>query len=305
MLTYNRKELLKRQLESILFQEYRDFELILIDNGSTDKTNELCMEYAAKDSRIHTFKLEVNKGTAFARNYGIEQVKGDYILFIDDDDYCEKEMFSHLYRMVKLYNADIAITGCVDEYTDGTIIPKYVYDETYCWTKIEGVSEFLKREKFHTAPGTKLFRTSLFKDIRFQLGNRIDDIHVIYKLFVAADIVVAQGKPYYRFYKHAGNETGFLSGDILKPEILEDYIRMQDERVEYISERIPELIGQVRYAKFSYMVSMVERIQNGLAINCDDLLSQMKDILYDNKQEFLSAIWLTEREKNLVYKYIK
>jgi hypothetical protein len=209
-----------------------------------------------------------------------------------------------LYRIISENNADIAITGCVDEYADGTIVPKYVYEEFYQWNKEEGVSEFLKREKFHTAPGTKLFRTSLFNNVRFIVGVKIDDIHVIYKLFVAAKKVVAQGKPYLRFYKHSGNETGFLSGDVLKSDILNDYLCMQDERVAYITEQLPSLTRQVCYAKYSYMISMIEKIELGFAIECDEQMKRMKAILKEHKEEFLNAEWVTDREINLFKKYI-
>lgn len=305
MLTYNRKELLHRALDSVLQQEFKEFELILINNGSTDGTDEVCNEYAKNDNRIRYFTIKENQGIAFARNFGIDHVQTDYIVIVDDDDYCEKTMFSHLYGMIEEYNADIAITGCVDEFSDGTIRPRYQYDELYVWDKEEGVSEFLKREKFDAAPCTKLFRTSLFQTIRFMLGTRIDDIHVIYKLFVEANRVVSQAYPSYRFYKHSGNETSFLSGDKLKPEILDEYLNMQEERVSYISKHLPSLTSQVRYAKYSYMISMVERIETGLAINCEKQLLQMKRILTDNIDEFLNAKWITEREIRLFKKYVE
>lgn len=305
MLAYNRKELLYRALDSVLQQEFEEFELILINNGSTDGTDKVCSEYAMRDNRIRYFTIKENRGIAFARNFGVDQVQTDYIIIVDDDDYCEKTMFSHLYTMIEEYNADIAITGCVDEYSDGTIRPRYQYDELYIWDKEEGVSEFLKREKFDAAPCTKLFRAFLFNTIRFKLGTRIDDIHVIYRLFVEANRVVSQAYPNYHFYKHSGNETSFLSGDKLRPDILDEYLNMQEERVSYISEHLPSLTLQVRYARYSYMISMVERIETGLAIDCEKQLTLIKRSLRENKEEFLTAKWITEREIRLMKKYVE
>lgn len=304
VVTYNRANLLPRALNSILNQSLQDFELILVNNGSTDSTSEICQEYVKKDGRIKLLTIAKNQGAARGRNAGIDRVQSPFLIMVDDDDYCESTMLSHLYDLITRYQADIAITGCVDEYSDGSIVPRYVYEETFLYNRNEGVSEFLKREKFHTAPGTKLFRTALFKNIRFVPDTRVDDIHVIYKLFVKAQKVVCHGLPEFHFCKHASNMTGFLSGDILRPDVLDDYLQMQDERVAYISKALPALSAQVRYAKYSYMISMVEKIKKGLSQGCETHLKFMEKVLYDNRIEFLSSPWITTREKNLMNNYI-
>lgn len=304
LIAYNRETLLPRMIEAIRAQTFLDYEVILIDNGSTDGTPEICREYAKLDERVKLVRIEKNHGAAPARNLGLDHISGKYVLMIDDDDYCKPEMFEHLYKMAEEHQADIAITGCVDEYADGTIMPKYVYDEIYIWKGHEGLSEFLKREKFHTAPATKLFRRELFAGKRWLEGTCVDDIHFIYKLFVDARTVVAQGKPMYHFYKHVGNVSGFLSGDILKPHILEDYLAMQDERVDYISKYAPAVTEQVIYARVSYMISMVEKIERGEAEGCEKQLSYMKEYLREHASDLLGREWTTEREINLMKRYV-
>lgn len=301
--TYNRQKLLPRMLDSLINQEFKEFELILINNGSTDDTKYICEEYAHKDDRIKFYIINENNGPSFARNLGIEKSSTEYLCFVDDDDYCEPNHLSNLYNFAISYNADISITGCVDEY-DNQIVPKYKFDGIFEYDKIGGVSEFLKREKFHTAPATKLFKKKLFYDVAFVPDVRVDDIHVIYKLFVNADKVVVSGLPTYRFYKHSGNMTGFIEKDVLTPEILADYLNMQEERIEYISKKIPVLENQVRYAAFSYMISMIEKINKGYSKNCEAKYNFMKEKLLQNKDEFLTSKWITERENNLMYKYV-
>lgn len=304
LITYNRCKMLARMMEALKAQTFQDYEVILINNGSTDETAAVCENYATQDKRVKVVSIEQNNGAAPARNVGLEHVTGEYVLMVDDDDYCQPEMMEHLYGMAERYHADICITGCVDEYSDGRLEPKYVYDDLHIWKGHEGLSEFLKREKFHTAPATKLFRNKLFDGKRWIEGTCVDDIHFIYKLFVDAKLVVAQGKPMYHFYKHVGNVSGFLSGDILQPHILDDYLTMQDERVEYISKHCPELEKQVRYARVSYMISMVERIEKGYAVDCDEQLVFMKNYLNMHKDELLNTEWTTERERNLFQSYI-
>ncbi|MCQ2014188.1 glycosyltransferase family 2 protein [Clostridium butyricum] len=305
MVTYNREKLVERALNSVINQTFKEFELLLVNNGSTDNTLSVCEKYRNEDDRIKLYNIEKNKGSAYARNYAINYVNTEYLLIVDDDDYCEPKMFEHLYNMIVENNADIAITGCVDEYEDNKIVNKYVYDEKYIWNKEEGVSEFLKRDKFHTAPGTKLFKTNLFENVRFIIGKRIDDIHIIYKLFVLANKVVSQGLPMYRFYKHSGNETSFLSGDILKGDILKDYLEMQDERVKYISKNLPSLKKQVEYAKYSYMISMIEKIENGYSKECEKYNEYMKEVVRDNLKDIEKMPWLTKREEGIIAKYVE
>lgn len=302
--TYNRQKLLPRMLDSLLNQKFKEFEVILINNGSTDDSQSICEKYEKEDARIRLYRIEKNNGPSFARNLGINKAKSDYICFVDDDDYCEPNYLSILYNLITEYDADIAISGSVYEYSDQTISPKYIFDETYVYNKVDGVSEFLKRDKYNTSPATKLFKKELFENVRFIAGVKIDDIHVIYKLFVNANKVVVNGVPTYRFYKHSGNMTGFIQKDILTPEILDDYLNMQKERVEYISKKIPILENQVRYAAFSYMISMIEKINNGHSINCELQYDIMVQRLRKNKDEFLNCKWITEREINLMTKYV-
>ncbi len=304
LITYNRRNLLPKMISAVKAQTYEDYEVILINNGSTDGTVELCEEYANEDSRVKLINIDKNNGAAPARNVGLSHISGKYAIMVDDDDYMAPDMLEHLYNMAEKYQADIAITGCVDEYSDGEIVPRYVYDEQYVWNDEKGLREFLKREKFHTAPATKLFKSTLFEGKQWTVGTRVDDIHFIYKLFVDAKVVVAQGKPMYHFYKHGSNMTGFLSGDILKPDVLDDYLAMQDERVDYISTHAPEVTEQVKYARVSYMISMVEKIEKGQAENCEKQLAYMKEYLREHKDDLLGREWTTAREERLMKEYV-
>ena len=132
----------------------------------------------------------------------------------------------------------------------------------------------------------------------------IDDIHTIYKLFVAARRTVVQGIPDYHYCKHVGNATGFLSGSLLRPEVLEDYLNMQEERIAYITEKLPSLTEQAVYAKYSYLISMVERIEKGESERCEAYLIRMKDSLRECADRFLQMEWTTERECRLMAQYI-
>ena len=128
ILTYNRAEMLNRAVDSVLAQSFQEYELLLINNGSTDNTSSICNAYAEKNNSVRVSTLPVNQGISAARNFALDQVRTEFCIFIDDDDFIEPDMLAHLYGMVQDFQADIAITGCVDEYPDGRIVPKYQYE---------------------------------------------------------------------------------------------------------------------------------------------------------------------------------
>lgn len=301
--THNRKEMLPRMMESLKNQTFKEYELILIDDGSTDGTEALCDKYAKEDERIRIIKIRPNMGLSNARNVGIEEARTEYVSFVDDDDFCEERMFEHLYRLATENNADIAVTGCVDEYPD-RCVPKYVYDEIHVFNKVQGLECFLKRELYHTAPPTKLFRKSLFDNIRFIKGAKFDDIHVMYKIFAEAEKVACQGLPMYRFRKHDDNITSYITTNKITAEILEEYFNMQRNRVEYICKKVPQLSERVKYEEYSYLISMYDKVMSYGCEGCERQLNYIKERLKDEAHVFMSMPYVTDRERSLMERYI-
>jgi glycosyltransferase involved in cell wall biosynthesis len=107
---YNKKDYLQRCIKSILKQEYKNFELLLIDDGSTDNSGEICDFYAQKDSRIRVMH-QINSGVSKARNTGLAMTKGDYIFFIDPDDYISSKLFKDTIDILHKSNAEIVLFG--------------------------------------------------------------------------------------------------------------------------------------------------------------------------------------------------
>ena len=104
---YNAEKYIEKCLQSIIYQEYKDFEVIIVNDGSTDNTKEICKKYADLDSRIRLISTE-NKGAGSARNTGLTEAQGRYISFIDADDFVSENYYSRMYKMIEEGNADIA-----------------------------------------------------------------------------------------------------------------------------------------------------------------------------------------------------
>lgn len=175
MLTYNREALVSRAVESVLAQTCRDFELIIVDNGSTDKSGEIADTYAARDPRVRVVHRE--RGSIGAgRNTGLDAAQGEYITFIDDDDWVEPDFLAFLQRLLEDSGADISICG-----TEGKAL-----DERQTMDAREALVQLMWRKRYTAGFPMKLFRRALAEGLRFSETDRYDDIGLIYRLFARA-----------------------------------------------------------------------------------------------------------------------
>ena len=303
MLTYNREDYLPRAIESVLTQTFTDFEYLIVDNGSTDKSDEIIESYARRDSRIkvlHIEKSSVGRG----RNIALDNSIGEYLTFIDDDDYAEPDMLEFLYGLAMGHQADISVCGSMKE-VSGAIIPNCVFEDCLVLDRYQAVVELLRRKKLNAATATKLFRRSLFKTVRFTEASRVEDISTTYKLFAEAGKVVACGRPKYCFCRHEQNLTAFTDCDkLLNPRQLEEYFAAFRERTEYLSVKLPELADYAQYSEWSYMISMCNKIISNNLGNCRKQLNFARDTLRNNYAAFRNSPFIETFEKAYLDKYI-
>ena len=214
---YNIMEYLPRCVESLRNQTYGNIEILLVDDGSTDGTAGLCDRLAAEDSRIRVFHKE-NGGSSSARNLGIAQAKGEYLGFVDSDDYVEPDMYERLYRAVERNALPIAQTGRDEIDKDGNILPNIC--EPVAEEQTITAQDFMKELLLHRGDCsfcTKLVRRDLFTAEQFPVGVLNEDFHLLVKLLAGKDravsrIVCIPGQSYHVFYRPESNtrkKTGF------------------------------------------------------------------------------------------------
>ena len=303
MLTYNREAFIERAIRSILCQTMKDFEYIIVDNGSTDRSGKIADSYAKKDSRIKVIHIaKSNIGTG--RNKGLDLASGEYIAFIDDDDVAEPDMLEFLYDLAVEYDADISLCGSNKE-LNGDIYENCIFDERFCMSPEEAVVTLLKRKKYNAAMPSKLFRRYLFDKIRFKEEGKYDDISVVYKYFAEASKVAAHGLPKYCFMRHAGNNSAFTTNDLLlTPEQLDEYFDAFRERTEYLVEKLPAIADYARYSEWSYMISMCNKIRRNNLTNCKKQLAFVVKELRAHCEEFYHSPYIADFEKEYMQKYI-
>lgn len=202
---YNVEEYLSRCVDSILAQTYPNLEIILVDDGSPDGSGAICDGYASNDSRVRVIHKE-NGGLSSARNVGIDAAEGEYLSFIDSDDWIHPNTYSHLMALMEKNDAAIACMGNMDvsEKTGEqklALCPK----KEECISGVELVSRMFRWDGIDCAACDKVFRADLFREIRFPLGKTCEDIAIMYRVVLPAQRVVMCDKPYYYYFHRPGS----------------------------------------------------------------------------------------------------
>ena len=181
---YNVEPYIRRCIDSILSQTFKDFELILVDDGSPDRCGEICEEYAIRDSRIKVIYKE-NGGQLSARNRGLDIAQGDYIGFVDSDDWIDEDMYEILYNLCKNNDAQIANIGI--NFINNNKIESSKKYELIALTKYEAMKILLEYKTFGDYFWANLFERKLFENLRFEEGIIYEDVDLFYKLIDRAD----------------------------------------------------------------------------------------------------------------------
>lgn len=197
---YKVEKYLRRCIDSILLQTYKDFELILVDDGSPDRCGEICDEYALKEGRIRVIHQE-NGGLSAARNAGLEVAQGEYIGFADSDDYCHPEMFDVLHNNIAQYNADLVVSKFerIEDSSEIVSCKSHTSSKEEIIDGNEALKRFIVEKDFGAYVWNKLFRKSLFKETRFPVGKLYEDDFIMPSIFYRCKriVVIPQVLYYY------------------------------------------------------------------------------------------------------------
>ncbi|NMD68800.1 glycosyltransferase [Bacillus sp. DNRA2] len=195
---YNVEKFLGDCVKSILSQSFKEFELILVNDGSTDRSGVICDEYAKKDQRIQVHHKE-NGGQSSARNKGIDVAKGQYLGFIDSDDWIHNDMYNILFNKALEAKADIAACNIIQYNKDDT---KYYFcnDSTEClFDRNSAMGELYLNHRLTFSPCNKIYKRSLFENIRFKEGYILEDIDFAYRIIHQSKKVFYTGEALYNY----------------------------------------------------------------------------------------------------------
>ena len=204
---YNVEPYLRQCIDSILAQNYTDFELILVDDGSSDNCSAICDGYAAKDSRIRVFHQE-NAGVSAARNAGITAARGEYIAFIDSDDWVVPTYLNRMYMQLIEHNADISVCG-MQHFEDDTdlsdIKPHEKADSVIITGRDACLSIYRMDNAIQIVLWGKLYKRSLFDGISFPVGRVHEDDATTPRVLYRAKKISVSSAPLYAYRQRKGS----------------------------------------------------------------------------------------------------
>ena len=206
---YNVEKYLAKCLESIIAQTYRDIEIVLIDDGSTDESGKICDEYAQRDKRIRVIHQE-NKGLAEVRNIGIHEARGEYIQFIDSDDWVELDMLETCLDYAEQYNADIVCFRVICEYQGNVQIHSGVSYPPRVMDSAEALSVLFFPQYVDVITCNKLIKSDIFHGIEYPAGKLYEDMYTTYKILGKARKILCISDEFYHYLKRQGSIGSYI-----------------------------------------------------------------------------------------------
>lgn len=255
---YKVETYLPRCVDSILAQTWKNLEIFLVDDGSPDGCGRICDEYAKNDPRIRVIHKE-NGGLSSARNAGLDVASGDYIGFVDSDDWIEPEMYAEMLALMEKYDARMVCAGRYD--VDGETGEKTVGLCPAQEEQIDGetmAGRIFLWDQCDSAAWDKLYRRELFEDIRYPEGKTCEDVPVTYRLALKAQRVALCSRPLYNYYHRSGS----ISKGAGITEKTFHYSRHTAPILEDIRENHPNIAPQAEFLRVHSLYHILLRLDH-------------------------------------------
>ena len=287
---YNVEQYLEKCVDSIINQTYKNLEIILVDDGATDSSSKLCDKLAKIDNRIKVYHKE-NGGLSDARNYGVERATGDYIGFVDSDDYIDAEMYEKLYEAIKKENVDVAECNLKIIYPNRVELFTEQNYYNVC-TKQEYLEEYLKIEKIFGSACVRLIKSNIAKKLKFPVGKLYEDTYYAYDLINVADSYVIMEAPYYNYLMRENSITNAR----FNPRIF-DLIEIVEEFHNIVYENYPELEEAADYRKMYAYFSVLNSILLEEEFKNNSFYPQIVNYFKENHIKLLRNKYITRNRK--------
>ena len=274
---YNVDKYLRRCVESIINQTYKNLEIILVNDGSLDNCGKICDEYAQKDVRVKVVHKN-NGGLSDARNAGLDIATGEYIGFVDSDDSIELDMYEELYNNIKENNCDLAICGIRTISEFGTV-DICINDNNIVMNNDELMEKFINTSLVGSAACNKLYDVSLFLNRRFSFGIIHEDADIMYKIIYDVKRAVYIGTSKYNYYKRDSSISN--SKYTLKKDVLNN---ITDEKYYYLKEKYPYLEKKLYDDRVEVRIVLIKFIiRTGEFESYKEIIYEMQDFLRKHK----------------------
>lgn len=321
MPVYNAEKYLNRSIESIMNQTYNNIEIILVNDGSTDNSLEICTNYQEKDNRIKLINQE-NKGVSFARNKGIDEATGDYIMFIDSDDYIEKNMIEDMTSKIADNDVDLVISGIKMNYIkNGQVIKKEKYQlKDKMYTIGEMLNDILIDIDLICicGPCCKLYKTEILKNNKIKFTNEFtmgeDTWYNLDYIDACTGKVVTMSNIYYNYMRENPNSlfTKYYDDYIkITEKVYNKFLNLLERKSnsETVDRYEKNYIFNLVYANsinFKYDTTHKKKIEDlEYSLKNKVVVNGIKKIKTDGIKEKIFAFLIKHKCKYILYLYFK
>ncbi len=252
---YNVEKYLNKCIDSIVNQTYSNLEILLVDDGATDKSGKICDEYSEEDVRIRVIHKK-NGGLSDARNTGMQQATGEYIIFIDSDDYIDKDMILILYNNLVESKADMAVCGIWNVYQEQKWAQCEQREKFVC-DNVEAFRLLMIGKKIPGSICNKLLRREVVSNLQFPVGKHYEDVFFHTDMMPYINTVSVDTTPLY-YYVHREGSITTREFDNSSMDIVEAY----DRNYQMVEKKYPEIIDvakfRAQWANFVVLDRMME-----------------------------------------------
>ena len=249
---FNAEAYLRECLDSIINQTYTNLDIILVNDGSTDRSAAICEEYATRDNRVRVYHKKLGgNGVGATRNTALSLVTGDYILFVDNDDWLEHTHIELLYEALQKYNADIAVANFTEFIEERSAYAFHLreddfYEAVYTpeeWFKYQYDGHFSLSQCF-TVPWSKLYKVRIFDNVVYPENEKVEDDYTTWKLYLAADKIAYQNRALYYHRKRESSVTKTVEGGDVYP------IKSIEERLGVLASLGMDVTDELRAYRY-------------------------------------------------------
>lgn len=301
---YKVEEYLNRCVDSVVNQTYQNLEIILVDDGSPDNCPKMCDEWASKDNRIKVIH-KANGGLSDARNAGIDEMSGEYVFFVDSDDWIHKDMLKILMTFQKKYDVDIAECKALPTYKE--VADAQIDVENIALSVLdtkESMASLLREKPLKQTVWNKLYKRNIVEDTKFEVGKYHEDEFWTHQAFdKAKKILFADAELYYYFQRHDS-----IMGQAFSLKRL-DAIEGRYRRLEMFKEKYPELVSEAKENLVFLIMYYGQQALEANNSNADIYFRIAKDylkMLSFSKQDkeqmtFTHKMWVYGIEKDIMF----
>lgn len=294
---FNVESYLDRCINSLVRQTYKNIEIILVNDGSSDGSAAICKRYSMDDNRI-IFIDQCNQGLSAARNAGIDRATGNYICFVDSDDWVEFDYVQFGMDLIKENCAEIAVVSSFDSYDDRDVVTTkgWLEKESRLYSSSESMKLLVEDVTIKSHAWDKIYDIRLFNDIRFPAGKNFEDIFIMHSIFAKANRVVISRQPKYHYFIRQNS----IAREYKTKNIL-DYFDAEFERLKFLERYNNELTALQHTKLMELVLSYYPKFKRKGAPNLKCFISHRK--CFCNCIKIITSLYRQSHEEFTEPKY--